>query len=174
MSDAYDTKLQDILLDCAISMDLESVIRPNSTYCYVAGPAYESRAECRFLRLIGGDLVGMSTIPETVVAKQCNMAILGLSLVTNEVVVEIDENTVHASHADVLEAVRISGKNVEKLVKIFVSKDKLQSYLTTLPAVPVRDIITRKYDNTDKVHWLFLASLALMTFTAALFISKKH
>ena len=51
---------------------------------YLSGPTYETKAECRFLRSIGGDAVGMSTIPEVIAAKHCGMKILGLSLITNK------------------------------------------------------------------------------------------
>ena len=67
-------------------------------YCFVAGnlkilflivtllgPSFETRAECRFLRQAGGDCVGMSTIPEVIVARHCGMKVLGLSLITNQV-----------------------------------------------------------------------------------------
>ena len=49
-----------------------------------SGPTYETKTECRFLRSIGGDAVGMSTIPEVIAAKHCGMKILGLSLITNK------------------------------------------------------------------------------------------
>ena len=45
--------------------------------------SYETRAECRYLRSVGADLVGMSTVPESIVARHCNMNVLALSLVTN-------------------------------------------------------------------------------------------
>lgn len=53
-------------------------------YCSVTGPNYETRAEIRLLRSIGADAVGMSTIPEVIVASQLGMRILGLSAVTNK------------------------------------------------------------------------------------------
>ena len=45
-------------------LSLSRILRQDGTYCFVSGPAYESRAESRFLRSIGGDAVGMSTVPE--------------------------------------------------------------------------------------------------------------
>jgi purine-nucleoside phosphorylase len=53
-------------------------------YCSVTGPNYETRAEIRMLRSIGADVVGMSTIPEVIVASQLGMRVLGLSAVTNK------------------------------------------------------------------------------------------
>lgn len=52
-------------------------------YAWVAGPAFESPAEIRFLRAVGADAVGMSTVPEVIVARHGGMRILGLSLITN-------------------------------------------------------------------------------------------
>ncbi|KAI4186443.1 MAG: hypothetical protein L6R41_003490 [Letrouitia leprolyta] len=58
------------------------------TYAFVGGPSYETRAECRMLRMLGADLVGMSTVPEIIVARHCNMRIAAFSLVTNNAVLE--------------------------------------------------------------------------------------
>lgn len=52
-------------------------------YVAVTGPNYETRAEYRFLRRIGGDVVGMSTVPEVIVARECGLRVLALSTVTN-------------------------------------------------------------------------------------------
>lgn len=134
VSDAYDEELQSILLKCATKLNLSNYIRPNATYCFVAGPAYESKAECRFLRSIGGDTVGMSTVPEVIAAKHAGMKILCLSLVTNKVVFSKQE-TVHASHQEVLQAVETSGKRVEALVTAFITKENLDAYLQDLPTM---------------------------------------
>ncbi|KAL9096264.1 MAG: hypothetical protein Q9163_006459, partial [Psora crenata] len=57
-------------------------------YAFVGGPSYETRAECRMLRTMGADIVGMSTVPEIIVARHCAMRVLALSLVTNNTVMD--------------------------------------------------------------------------------------
>ncbi|KAI9182984.1 Purine nucleoside phosphorylase [Blastocladiella emersonii ATCC 22665] len=61
-------------------------------YCFVSGPQYETRAECRLLRSAGGDAVGMSTVPEIVVARHAGVPVLGVSLITNKVVARREES----------------------------------------------------------------------------------
>jgi purine-nucleoside phosphorylase len=51
-------------MECAKELNLTDSMHTNGTYCFVSGPAYESKAESKFLRLVGGDSVGMSTVPE--------------------------------------------------------------------------------------------------------------
>jgi purine-nucleoside phosphorylase len=53
------------------------------TYCALPGPSYETAAEVRMLAAIGADAVGMSTVPETLVARAAGVPVLGLSLITN-------------------------------------------------------------------------------------------
>ena len=57
------------------------------TYAWVSGPTYETPAEGRFLRAAGADVVGMSTIPEVVAAREMGIEVCVLSLVTNAVVI---------------------------------------------------------------------------------------
>jgi purine-nucleoside phosphorylase len=60
-SNAYDPLLQQVVADAARVCNLTQVLHTDGTYCFVSGPNYESKKECQFLRMIGGDAVGMST-----------------------------------------------------------------------------------------------------------------
>eukprot|EP01083_Nonionella_stella_P115745 343496_1 len=95
---------------------MEDFVRKNGTYCFVSGPMYESKAECRFLKQSGGDCVGMSTVPEIVAAHHSGMKVLCLSLVTNKVVISGDEGP-PASHEEVLDAVNLRSRQIQGLVK---------------------------------------------------------
>lgn len=114
-SDAYNDKLRTTAMEAAKELKL-NFLHSHGTYCFVSGPMYESKAECRFLRTLGGDLVGMSTIPEVVTAHHCNMQVLCLSLVTNKVIMQGDEGPA-ANHAEVLEAVAGRSVQMQGLVK---------------------------------------------------------
>jgi hypothetical protein len=135
MSDAYDETLQNYVLDAANKLGLSKVVRPNGTYCFLSGPTYETPTEGRFLRLLGVDSVGMSTVPEIIIARHCGMKILGLSLITNKVICDKKEKALpHATHEEVLEAVEESGKHVEAIIKEIAKAEILGAYLAALPA----------------------------------------
>jgi len=73
------------LIDLADAVALELGIRlQHGVYLGVAGPCLETRAEYRFMRQIGGDAVGMSTVPEVIVAVQAGLQVLGFSAITDE------------------------------------------------------------------------------------------
>lgn len=81
MSAPYSPKLIALALQAALSMQ-RNVHR--GVYVAVPGPNLETRAEYRYLRTIGADVVGMSTIPETIVARHMGMDVLGVSVITDE------------------------------------------------------------------------------------------
>jgi len=97
---------------------------------------YESKAECRLLRTLGGDAVGMSTIPEIVAAHHCNMKTLCLSLITNKVVMTGDEGSPVATHQEVLDAVAKRSVQMQTLVQQIVATMKTE-ILPKLPDLPV-------------------------------------
>ncbi len=80
MSDAYSHACREIAKDAARSLGLAL---EEGVYAAVPGPSYETPAEIRYLRTIGADLVGMSTVPETIAANYLGMQVLGISCVTN-------------------------------------------------------------------------------------------
>ncbi len=99
MAKAYDPELRALALAVANSY-LELTLR-EGVYTMVAGPSYETGAELRFLRAIGTDAVGMSTVPEVIVARHMSMRVLGLSLITNTAT---GDETKEVNHAEVLAA----------------------------------------------------------------------
>jgi len=138
-SNAFDPKLQDVVLKSAKNLDMDSFVRENGTYCFTSGPMYESKAECRFLRQIGGDCVGMSTVPEIVAAHHCGMKIICLSLITNKVIVSGDEGP-PASHEEVLEAVRTRSIQIQGLVKDIVKSLNEDGVLDSMPNLACIDL----------------------------------
>ncbi len=76
----YDRKLQDLALAVALE---ENIIAHRGVYVAVVGPNLETRAEYRFLRGMGADVVGMSTVPEVLVAVHAGLKVLGFSIITD-------------------------------------------------------------------------------------------
>ncbi len=72
MSDVHDASLRETLLQCAGDLGMNEKMR-TGTYTFVSGPGYESPHEAAFLKSVGGDAVGMSTVPEMMVARHCGM-----------------------------------------------------------------------------------------------------
>ncbi len=80
LSEPFDRKLQDLALQVALG---SNIVARRGVYVGVLGPNLETRAEYRYLRAIGADVVGMSTVPEVLVAVHAGMKVLGFSIVTD-------------------------------------------------------------------------------------------
>ena len=100
MSNAYDKDLRALALSCAgeLKIDLKQGV-----YCWMSGPCYETPAEIRMTRILGADAVGMSTVPETIVAVHSGMKVLGFSCITNMAAGVLDQPI---NHEEVMETGR--------------------------------------------------------------------
>jgi purine-nucleoside phosphorylase len=126
LSDAYDHSLRRLFFTTAKKLGITRKIH-EGTYFFAAGPTFESRAEVRAIRTLGGDSVGMSTVPEVIVARHAGLKVFALSLITNSCVdqppagaleedpVAMDEGI--ASHKEVLQYANEASKDVEKIVE---------------------------------------------------------
>jgi purine-nucleoside phosphorylase len=101
MSEPYDGELRDLALQVA---EREVIPLHEGVYICLAGPSFETPADLRFLKLIGADAVGMSTVPEVTVARHAGMRVLGVSGISNEV--QMAPSGVEVSHEEVLETGR--------------------------------------------------------------------
>ena len=111
MSQAYDRALCDLARSVARQ---ENIILQEGIYAGLSGPSFESPADLRFLRLAGADSVGMSTVPEVIVARHGGMRVLGLSGISNKA--NLDGSTV-TTHEEVMEAGKFITPKIEKLIR---------------------------------------------------------
>ena len=87
LSDSYSPSLRRLAFLAAHQLNLPDSALAEGVYAWVSGPAYETAAEGRFLRNAGADLVGMSTVPEVLAAREQGLNVMVLSLATNFVVI---------------------------------------------------------------------------------------
>jgi purine-nucleoside phosphorylase len=168
MSDCYDSKLQDLVMKASKELGYQNSVRPNGTYCMTGGPSYEMMAESRFLsKVIGGDCVGMSTVPDVIGAKHCGMAILCLSLITNQVVQSRGKDTIHATHEEVIAAAKESGIRMQRIVEKVVSRDEIGTFLDALPPAPTFTPPPVKGSFQKAIVWSGLLYVIAMASTAA-------
>ena len=105
MTEAYDRNFRKIALEEGQRLGINI---GEGVYVAVTGPSYETPAEIRFLRMIGADIVGMSTVPEVIVARHCSMKVLAISCVTNMAAGVLDQPINHAEVLETGERVRAS------------------------------------------------------------------
>lgn len=115
MSEPYDRGLCDKLRKASMKL---SIHLKEGVYVAQTGPTYETWAEVRRLHALGGDVVGMSTVPEVLVARQEKMRVAGVSVVTNTYVA----GRVPPSHEEVLESSKQAAGRLKRLLKQVVKK----------------------------------------------------
>lgn len=111
MSNAYNKDLINIAKKVAMKLDIEL---KEGVYAAISGPYYFSRAELKMLRTIGGDTIGMSTVPETIVANHSGMKVLGISCVTDMAIAEEIESI---SGEEVLAVAKQTGPKFINLIR---------------------------------------------------------
>jgi purine-nucleoside phosphorylase len=114
MSNAYNRELVDIAKKCAHS---NGIAIQEGTYMMFTGPNYETPAEIRMSRVLGGDAVGMSTVPEVMTANHSGMKVLGISCITNMAAGILDQPLNHHEVIDTAEKVK---SKFVKLIKEIV------------------------------------------------------
>lgn len=113
MGDAYDPSLLETARKAAAELAIEVV---EGVYAGLLGPTYETPAEVRYLRAVGANAVGMSTVPEVIAARALGMKVLGVSLITNVA------GGSELSHEEVLEAGLRGGESIARLIAAVLSR----------------------------------------------------
>jgi purine-nucleoside phosphorylase len=111
MSQAYDRGLIELTRKIAVD---KKINLHEGVYICLAGPSFETPADLRFLRGIGADAVGMSTVPEVIVARHGGTRVLGISGISNKA--NLDGNTL-TTHEEVLEAGNVIVPKLEMIVR---------------------------------------------------------
>jgi purine-nucleoside phosphorylase len=113
LTETYDKKLREILFRAG---KISKLKLQSGVYMAVSGPSYETPAEIRAFAKLGADAVGMSTVPEAIVARQCGLRVAGISCITNLAAGISKENL---SHGEVLETAERVKTLAAKLLKNF-------------------------------------------------------
>ena len=116
MSDPYSLKM--ILKAKEIAKDLSITVH-DGVYLGLSGPTFETLAEYKMVKILGADCVGMSTVPEVIVARHMEMETFGLSVITD---MGNEDNIETVSHAEVLEAAKKAEPHVRNLIKELIKQ----------------------------------------------------
>lgn len=120
MSSAYDKELISLAEKIGEKLNIET---KKGIYVAISGPCYSSRAELRMLKIIGGDTIGMSTVPEVIVARHAGLKTLGISCVTD---MAIADEMVSISHEEVMQVANETRPKFISLVKGIIKEVTLQ------------------------------------------------
>jgi purine-nucleoside phosphorylase len=116
MSEAYDKKLRRMAMEIAKEKNIKL---QHGVYVGVQGPTFETPAEYHFFRTIGGDAVGMSTVPEVIVANHAKMKVLAFSIITDLGVIG---KIVEVSHEDVQKAEKIAQPKMAAIMREIIQR----------------------------------------------------
>jgi purine-nucleoside phosphorylase len=116
MGEVYSSRLRSIALEEAKAIGLELAC---GVYAWMSGPSYETPAEIKMLRTLGADVVGMSTVPEAIVARHAGIEVLAVALVSN---VAAGFSDAPITHDEVLAAGKRAGPELARLIERVVAR----------------------------------------------------
>ena len=116
MSDGYHKYYRDQLISAAKKINQKIY---EGIYCMYSGPNFETPAEINALKVIGGNAVGMSTVPEVLVANHCDLPVIAVSVITN---LAAGMNKTKLSHTETLENASLAEENILNLIKQFIKE----------------------------------------------------
>jgi purine-nucleoside phosphorylase len=116
LTEAYSRELRNLAREIA---DRQGITLRSGVYAGYSGPSYETPAEIRALRIMGADMVGMSTVPEVIQANSLGMKVLGLSMITN---MAAGMSAKPLSHEDVIETSKKASAKFATLVKEIIGE----------------------------------------------------
>jgi xanthosine phosphorylase len=113
LRDAYDPALRELLRECASRLGIRL---PEGVYLATHGPSFETPAEIRAFRTLGADAVGMSTVPEVILARHCGLRVAALSAITN---LAEGMGGEPLSHEQTLRFAAVAAEDMQRLVAAF-------------------------------------------------------
>ncbi len=117
MHEAYDHKLVQLGLDIAKERGYDNV--RTGVYLATQGPTFETPAEYKMYHILGGDAVGMSTVPEVIVARHCGMRVFGISVITD---LGLEDQPVEVSHEEVQKAADASEPKMTEIFREIIKR----------------------------------------------------
>lgn len=115
MSEIYKQNLRELAKSCAQKLNIN--LR-EGVYLATTGPSYETPAEIRAYSILGADAVGMSTVPEAIVANYCGLDVLGISCITNHAA---GVSKTKLSHSEVIESANLAKNKFKSLIKEIIT-----------------------------------------------------
>lgn len=116
LEEAYDPGLSKILMDTAEKLNIPLA---EGVYLSTLGPCFETPAEIRAFRILGADAIGMSVVPEVLIARHCGLRVVGVAAITN---LGVGMSTEKVSHDGTLHFGEIAARKLKKLIAAFVKE----------------------------------------------------
>lgn len=116
MSEPYSEKLNNLVLDIAKQNNIKI---QQGVYAVLSGPTFETPAEYKYMRIIGADTVGMSTVPEVIVARHMDLPCMAMSIITD---LGVEGKIVEISHEEVQKVAKAAEPKMTLIIKELLSK----------------------------------------------------